>query len=363
MIGWLIAKNKFCVGDLAAWRTRMRNLRRYLEVSSLLNAVEVHFTTRIRGSVYDTAVASVLGLLLIALRTDIEGAILAGQAPSIDCVRRHQLLPCVLSVRDVEAILDILRPQLRACNVSQEVIDTMIATSLFMRTMRAARERTIDEKFDPENLMEDYDFLQRDLLSVPMPLQVHNTPSHRSEERVESYASVPNAATGNSTQDPSEAFEEALRVTTLMCLRAGTMEGPWSKISYAALLAHQVSRLHIILDWICKPRVGTPFVDPTLLVGSDDRELPVINARPFLVWMCMIGYQLSTYYAIFHEGWTDHRRENCVYLRLLKALGVHNNADIDTCKEADLMIFDTLNTEWATARKWDAKDMLRWIIG
>lgn len=296
-------------------------------------------------------------------RTDIDGAIIAGVAPSISYKRRHQLLPCALPVRDMDVIITKLRPRLQSCNIDEHVTNSIIAACIFMSTMRTSKEQGLDERFDPENLLEDYDFLQYDLLRSARWLPIRRPVNYTALGSLESTGVESDISTQDAAEQPLLAFEEALRIVTLMCLRAATMQGPWSKQAYSRLLAKLAGCLQIIIARMCEGPDGCSFVDPSLLHGADRSEiLSISSARPFLIWMCMLGYQFSIYHAVYHDGWSDHRPENCIYLRVLAALGLRDDAAIERLHDNDLLIFETINLEWATGKKWYARDMLRWMI-
>ncbi|KAH6657004.1 hypothetical protein BKA67DRAFT_553953 [Truncatella angustata] len=322
-------------GDLVLWHKHMKLLRQHLEKSGFLLTADPHDMMKVRMA-------------------DIEGAVIAGVAPSLPYSRQYPLLPCVLPVQDVLLILTKLRPPLQACNVDSDTVDSILAVCIFISTMQMSQEYGLEEKFDPENLMEDYDFLQRDLLTLPQPLGTNMKDT--ASTTWPSYDGGLSAA-----MKPSLAFEEAIRVTTLMCLRAANIQAPWSKATYSKLLDILVDRLRVILDWMYESKEDCAFIDPSLLHHREE-GFPVNNARRFLIWICMIGYELSVYYTVYHEGWSDHRRKSCLYLQMLGALGIHDEADIDNSDNEELSIFDTINLNWATNNKWQARDMLKWMI-
>jgi hypothetical protein len=249
--------------------------------------------------------------------------------------------------------------------VSVDASDTIIAACIFIWTMQVSQNRGLDEKFDPDNVMEDFDCLQKDLLISPQPLLLYASSSVPSVGKdVASNEATPSICPPFGVEDALAPFEEAVRLTMLICLRAATMQArPWSRKVYVILLARLVERLQLILNWMNEDTCNCSFVDPMLLRSQDKRNpLPISSARPFLIWMCMVGYELSIYYGIFHQGWSDHHPKGCIYLKILEAIGIHDTEDIELCSDDDLIIFDTINLNWATETKWKAADMLRWII-
>ncbi|ETS75229.1 hypothetical protein PFICI_13713 [Pestalotiopsis fici W106-1] len=226
--------------------------------------------------------------------------------------------------------------------------------------MGEAKTRGFGETFEPENVMEDYDCLQIDLLTSPRLLRTATSPS-----TPESFQNS-SPSTGSSThQEPLEAFEDAVRIATLLCLRAATLQThPMAKQSYSMLLDRLIDRLRIILEWIYPDTYDSAYVNPMLLHEQHGQGaiLSMSSARPFLIWMSMIGYQLSVYYGLYHQGWSYHHSEGCIYLKVLVAMGICDAADVDHCTKDDVVIFDMLNLNWATDYKRKSFEMLRWIV-
>ncbi|KAK6070141.1 hypothetical protein SCUP515_08625 [Seiridium cupressi] len=298
-------------------------------------------------------------------RADIEDAVFTGLAPRLPYDRIYPLLPCTLPAADVELILTSLRPRLQACSVSSDVSDNIIAACIFIWTLRTSQQHGPEERFDPENAMEDYHLLQRDLLSSPRPFRdINDIIAFHAQKAVKADRLPQNTDAQFTAGNPYVAFEESLRLTTLMCLRAGIMQGPWSKYAYSALLGLLFERLESLLNWISEDLDDCSYIDPALLQTNEQtKSLSVSDCRPFLIWMCLIGFELSVYYGVYHADWSGHHPEKSLYFKLLSALAIRTKADADVVSDDDLLIFETLNLNWATGNKRTARDCVKWIVG
>lgn len=272
--------------------------------------------------------------------------------------RKGQVLPCLLSPGDIGHILNTLRPRLTSSKINTDTADTVIATCIFTWTMDKAQRRGVGQTFEPDALQEDYDFLQIDLLNSPRPLWPHfSTPKSSGSSAFPSRYD---------SQDILNAFEDAVRVTTLICLRAATIQiSPRSRTQNTRLLDRLVDRLQVILEWMYSDTLQSAYVNPTLLHEQQEDQgaiLSVSGARPFLIWMSMIGYQLSVYSGIFHQGWSAHHPEDCIYLKILAAMGISDTTDVDLCARDDVAIFDMLNLNWGTDFSRRSFEVLRWVV-
>lgn len=272
--------------------------------------------------------------------------------------RKGQLLPCLLSPGDIGHILSTLRPRLTLSKINTDTADTVIATCIFTWTMDKAQKRGVGQTFEPDGLQEDYDFLQIDLLNSPRPLLPHFSTTTSSASSVFSRR--------YDSRDVLNAFEDAVRVTTLICLRAATIQtSPRSRNQNTRLLDRLVDRLQIILQWMYSDTLYSAYVNPTLLQGQEEDQQAMLSAsgaRPFLIWMSMIGYQLSVYSGIFHQGWSAHHPEGCIYLKTLEAIGISDMTDVDLCARDDVAIFDMLNLNWGTDFSRRSFEVLRWVV-
>ncbi|KAK9779686.1 hypothetical protein SCAR479_03293 [Seiridium cardinale] len=341
-----LATISFTIGDMVSWHTHMESLRHYVDSTKVLNVVDPQEISKMRMA-------------------DIEDAVFTGLAPRLPYDRIHPLLPCTLPAADVELILTSLRPRLQACSVSSDVSDNIIAACIFIWSLRTSQQHGSEERFDPDNAMEDYHLLQRDLLSSPRPFRdINDIIAFHAQKAVKADRLPQHTDAQFTAGNPYAAFEESLRLTTLMCLRAGIMQGPWSKYAYSALLGLLIERLESILNWISEDLDDCSYIDPALLQTNEQtKSLSVSDCRPFLIWMCLIGFELSVYYGVYHADWSGHHPEKSLYFKLLSALAISTKADADVVSDDDLLIFETLNLNWATGSKRTARDCVKWIVG
>ncbi|KAF7537210.1 hypothetical protein G7054_g3900 [Neopestalotiopsis clavispora] len=335
------------LGDLSALRTHTKALQQFIESEDPLDVVDSHDLTKARKSLIDKLICTGF--------------------PQEHIPRRFQLLPCLLQPHDIGLIMSTLRPHLQACHVNADIADNMIAACIFAWTMREAKECGFGETFEPENVMEDYDCLQIDLLTTPYVLrhQFRSVTSPPSPEDLQVSSPSTSGLSHCAHQDLLEAFEDAVRITTLLCLRAAILQtSPTAKQSYSMLLNRLVDRLQILLDWIYPKAYDSAFIDPTVLNEQQNQGtmLSIGSARPFLIWMSIIGYQLSVYYGFYHKGWSYHHSEGCIYLKILVSVGICDTADVDLCTNDDVAIFDMLNLNWATDYDRQSFELLRWIV-
>lgn len=326
------------LGDSVALHAITKQLEQFRESTDPEESNDPHDLTRERMDAIDRAIFN--GFLL---------------EPS---PRKGQVLPCLLSSGDIGHILSTLRPRLTSSKINMDTADTVIATCIFTWTMDKAQRRGIGQTFEPDALQEDYDFLQIDLLNSPRPLLPHFSTTKSS-----GISAFPSKY---DSQDILNAFEDAVRVTTLICLRAATIQtSPRSRTQNTRLLDRLVNRLQIILEWMYSDTLQSAYVNPTLLHEQQEDQgamLSVSGARPFLIWMSMIGYQLSVYSGIFHQGWSAHHPEDCIYLKTLAAMGISDTTDVDLCARDDVAIFDMLNLNWGTDFSRRSFEVLRWVV-
>ncbi|KAH8682288.1 hypothetical protein BX600DRAFT_430172 [Xylariales sp. PMI_506] len=319
--------------DVLTWRIHMEGLSRYLEVSGGLRNMDDNTLNKIR-------------------LVDIEGALLAGQPPYLKFERRLPPMPCPLSSRRQLVMISTLRPTLRACNVNDDTVDTVIAVCIFSWTLRMYRDTIISEKIDPENVVEDYYYLQYRLLVYPSPFFKLVNDTHRTD--MSSYVTM---------QSHVElAFEVALRICMLLYLRAPTLQLPFRWKAYSGLLQALSVQLRTLLEFLCL--VQGPCLGGVGKVKLEEEDTGgfLVFSRPLLLWMCMLGSALSHYLNCYHEGWSDHNPKGSVYYRLLNALGIECLSDVDEICEEDLEICRVLDLNWARKGIWDEKKVLRRII-
>ncbi|KAI0126848.1 hypothetical protein BJ170DRAFT_421112 [Xylariales sp. AK1849] len=336
-----------CIGNLAiaaiwtddvpTWHIHMQGLWRYIDATGGESKLEMNAITKL-------------------VFVEIEGAVITGQAPYFPSTRRQQLLPCFLSANEQEAIIETLRPLMEACDVKAAVTDTVIAVAIFNRTLRLYRERMIGVKFDPDNVMEDYHCLQHQLLAFPQPFSAYMNVSAGRHANTFSGSNSTETLGANvmSFSTCLQALERALRLSTLICLRASTLESLWSRRAYLSLLSYLVQQLQVMLAYMRRLQQPHAFVDP--YPGC------AIIARPFLIWMCILGKFLSTYFNVYYGGGSGHNPEGSVYFQVLQEIGILTDTDVDSVTDSDLRICRMLNLSWATGHEWDEKGILRRIL-
>jgi hypothetical protein len=318
----------------------------------------------------------------------------------------HPLLPCLLPAKQQKLVLVTYRPLLQACGIDAGVSDTIIAVCIFVQMFRLSREEGIGERFNPENIMEDWYGLQYDLLTSPCPLLSDQgdaysttTAAAASSYVVDVAAAAYLSPSSNCGSSPPAAagpvrpcesldgFATAFRVVALMSLRAPTLQWPWGRAAYVTLLARLEEQLRVLLRWLRQQQQqrrrrrrrqdndnsnnGGLFIDPSVLGVATDKDddgdmsqkqLLRDDARPFLSWMAVMGYKLAVYYGALHAGWSEHRPDGSVYLQVLRELGVREPADVDTIAEPELDMVRTLDLSWATGVDWDVRELLRSLV-
>lgn len=316
----------------------------------------------------------------------------------------HPLLPSLLPTKDLMVLLATFRPPMQACGIDAGVSDTIIAACIFIQKLRLSREQGNGERFDPENIMEDWYGLQYDLLTSPDPLLTDDCDAAAAAASYLSPVSTCSSPGAHAAAPEAlDAFAAAFRIAVLMSLRAPTLQWPWGRPTYQTLLSLLERQLRVLVLWlrhlqqqreqeqaqrrqkqqqVSSPLDGENFIDPWLLHDADgwgtslcaaaddddDEEDPlgavdssplpsvVETSRPFLVWMAVAGYQVSVYYGGSRAG------GGSIYAQLLGALGIRTAADAGAVSDADLAVAHMLDLSWSTGVACEARDILRRVV-
>jgi hypothetical protein len=231
---------------------------------------------------------------------------------------------------------------LQACNVDSTLVGTITNVRNFNRALIRCRTRQLDIKFEPENLMEEYYAFAHQLLTYPCALPPGGPGSPLLKPGIE--------------VDYKPSFETALRAATLLCLRAPTLEIVSRQRANANLLNLLFKELEIILAWLRQERqrrAEAGVYDPA-------HEF-IVNARPFLIWMCLLGDVISTYtnfHLIQRRGL--NRRNSVVCQLMVEILG--GSRDVDDITDADLQLTRLWNIDFMIGGKWDERMSLQRIL-
>ncbi|KAM0816814.1 hypothetical protein AB5N19_02616 [Seiridium cardinale] len=318
--------------DSPAWQLHMHGLKQYLSI---------HYKET------GTNINNTLSYI------DIEGAILFQSPLFFSFSRTRALPPSLLPTMHVANIIACLRPRMRACFIAEDTTDTVIAVSIFTQTIRHHHDWAPEDHVDPISLMEDDQGLQHQLLTSPDLLWDDHIPEGSSGSC--SLTSLGCSLAGHPYCP--DFLGKAIRLTALMCIRAPTLKVLFGRFSYTALLNCLHDQLQLVFAWLAEaPRRGTP--KGARMINWKAKA----SARPILIWICIIGHSLCTYFDVFHRGWSYRSPERSIYFRILHQLSVRSEMDVEKLREADLEICRILSLDWTTDTQCDGRTVLKRII-
>ncbi|KAI1839976.1 hypothetical protein JX266_013820 [Neoarthrinium moseri] len=320
--------------DFDSWRVHMSGLKQYLQATGGISGLS-HLSRSILHY------------------CDIEGAITFRSPLHLPFNRRFSAPLPAFSTEQLLSMISTLRPVMRRCEISNDVADTIIAVCIFTNTIKLYRRREIAEKRDPDNLLEEWYFLQHELLPSPDFIQP--------EARLQASGSVErsNAENGHVETVPgcSPSLDRALCVTALMYLRAPTMDFISGRAAYETLLTCLVEELQAFRSWMYQ----TQALEVYLKTDVESQEF-LRKARPILIWICVVGHYFSHYFNVYHSGWSDRNPEGSIYFQILQELETQSGAVATDLTKSDVEFCHMLSMEWALNGKWDAGSILQRIV-
>ncbi|ORY69015.1 uncharacterized protein BCR38DRAFT_482491 [Pseudomassariella vexata] len=257
------------VGNDAQWKIHAKGMQVLISASGGLGKLDPITLNCVRG-------------------VDIDCAIPAGAQPHIPFFRRHYPFTHVLPAAEIDAMFSRLRTRLSVCSVDPNVIETLISVFTLKQSTYYARTATPAIKFGPEELMEEIWFLKFQLQSSPKPL--FKQPKDQS-------TSV------------TESLESALRIAALMYFDKRLLDSPIGWRYYSKLLYLIVKPMETLLDAVH---------------AGNMRRLPIdqviASARPFLLWICMLGHLFSVRTGVYPSGASYRDFGSSIYRRMVRKL-------------------------------------------
>ncbi|KAI0129785.1 hypothetical protein BJ170DRAFT_288060 [Xylariales sp. AK1849] len=274
---------------------------------------------------------------------NLEGAIQFGQELQMPFVRTQPSLLGLLPAEVVETITHQLRVPLQSCHVEPVVIDTITSVCSFNRILLSCRAGEIAVQFEPEHLMEEYYDLMHQLLTLPhtLPLRMDSSRPRRPPTKAIHLA----------------AFETALRAATLICLRAPTLELLLARVGNENLLTLLYEQLHLVLIWFRQARRQAPSLES----GTTDEFIG--KAKPFLVWMCLLGDVIGVYVNFHLAGGEDLNGRGFIVRQLMiEILDGRTELELNDLQDGDLRVSRLWDLGSIIGGKWDERRSLQRIL-
>ncbi|KAK8018385.1 hypothetical protein PG991_007575 [Apiospora marii] len=223
-------------------------------------------------------------------KADMIGAISSATTPCIPFVRLHHELLVPPMVYDA-AMIRVIQQHLQACALDRATVKTISDLALFNRYMDHLKTPGSSVKHDTQTVIEEYYFLQHQLLSLPKPLR--NSDEVVSANVTSNFASstheLPQSVPVDPTADPySNSIETAARILSLLLIQDPTLDLPCESVLLHIL--HQQART--LLEYRrSQHRPSETWADPRLLLPQKSSIHP---QTPTLLWICITGHLFSS---------------------------------------------------------------------
>jgi hypothetical protein len=240
-----------------------------------------------------------------------------------------------------KSIIVHLSQPLQACELDLELVEIITKVCIFNKIVICCRTAELDIKFDPEQIMEEYYHLTYQLLTHPRPLL--SSKNRPTPPRL-----------GNSPPYRT-AFEMASRAASLICLRAPTLElasGRQASTNLLVLLFRQLSNILVALRQVRRQSIATE--------ESKSADEFIASARPFLVWMCLLGDVIAVY-TNFDQATVLNQGRSVARELLVEIFGGDSEAG-SIITDDDLRVSREWNIGYIIDGKWDEQKTLKRML-
>ncbi|KAK8053154.1 hypothetical protein PG996_012455 [Apiospora saccharicola] len=298
-------------GEHDQWQIHMKGIMRLLELVGDQNKLDVKTINTIR-------------------KADSTGAISSATKPCIPFVRLHHKLLVPTMVHDPDMIRDIQK-HLQACALDRETVKIISDLALFNKYMDYLNIPGNSSKHDTPTIIEEYYFLQHQLLSLPRPLRNFDeaiSANTLDNSTPRAHGLTPSMLVVPTADYYTNSIKTAVRILSLLLIYDPTLDLPCESVLLHIL--HQ--QVRAIMEYRrLQHQPADIWVEPRLLLQQKQAVHP---QTPTLLWICITGHYFSSLEAV---AATTPSNQTHVYKELLiDLLGPEKSANPELVSDGEL---------------------------
>ncbi|KAK8131267.1 hypothetical protein PG984_007705 [Apiospora sp. TS-2023a] len=210
---------------------------------------------------------------------------------TVNTIRKlHHKLLVPPMVHDADMILDIQK-HLQACALDRETVKIISDLVLFNKYMEYLNIPGSSSKHDTPTIIEEYYFLQHQLLSLPRPLRNFDeaiSANTLDDSTLRARGFTPSMLVVPTADSNSNSIETAVRILSLLLIYDPTLDLPCESVLLHIL--HQQVRIIMKYRRLQRQPADT-CIEPRLLLQQKQGVNPQI---PTLLWICITGHYFSS---------------------------------------------------------------------
>lgn len=189
------------------------------------------------------------------------------------------------------AMISAIQQNLQACALDRATVKTISDLALFNKYMDYLKTPDRNSKHDSQTVIEEYYFLQHQLLSLPRPLRNFDEviSAYTTNDFALSAHDLPSSIPVDPTANHySTSIETSVRILSLLIIRDPTLDLPCESVLLH--IVHQQARAILEYRRSQHQPVGT-WADPGML----RQQKPEVHPQtPTLLWICITGHYFSS---------------------------------------------------------------------
>lgn len=302
--------------------------------------------------------------------SDIKGALTVGELPYLQHRRLHSNVSDVLPLTFRRRITRIVEHMLVPCGIQSIVIDSVAGLAIFASTVCAATAPGSTIRLDPHGFIDEWYWVQHQLLQYPGPLSNPDTPAQSLQVTMSAEASHGVAIKGNEpliktvympsaqSVEPARAsniLEPIVRLASILYIEALVPDDPRTLNGYAVLLTLMSKLFGDVMRRIRHLNEQGEKDEPI-------DELPEVAVmRPVMIWASLVAYVVA-WLGDKEVHWGAVRYDRDAYRECLVYFVGSRPEDVDLLIEGDLELCQLMGMKDLIGNKMDTRVLLKAVI-
>lgn len=291
-----------------------------------------------------------------------------GELPFLPHTRLHDNVSNALPLAIRKEISHTVEAMLALCGLQPAVIESVTGLALFVRTLKTASASRGKLCLDPHGFIDEWYWVESQLLRYPGPLCDPNTPAQSLQVNIAEgsptgeFGKAPTIKTLhmpaplNVEPAPTEnILEPVVRLASVLYIEALIPDDPRTLNGYAVLLTLMSKTMADVMGRL--RRRGA--VENGRF---DDGLLEIAAMRPVMIWAALVAYVVA-WLGEREVHWGSVRYERSVYRDCLLYFIGPEPGDVDRLSDSDLAFCEILDLQGLLRKRLDTRELLQAIIG